>query len=161
MNFTIQQADFNNTTDSYNLIKILNDYAESPMGGNKPLSNFSRKNLINTLRERNDCLALLTYTEHEAVGLLIGFEGFSTFYCKPLLNIHDIFVVDTYRGKGISQLLLQHAEKIALSRQYCKLTLEVLNKNEPAMAAYKKFGFNAYQLDPEAGQALFWEKKLD
>ena len=45
-------------------------------------------------------------------------------------------------------------------RGCCKLTLEVLDNNFIAKALYKKFGFSDYQLDPEYGNALFWEKKL-
>ncbi|MFT5906124.1 MAG: ribosomal protein S18 acetylase RimI-like enzyme, partial [Cryomorphaceae bacterium] len=42
----------------------------------------------------------------------------------------------------------------------CKITLEVLSKNEVAKSAYQKFGFSGYELDPEAGKALFWEKPI-
>ena len=37
-------------------------------------------------------------------------------------------------------------EEIALERNCCKLTLEVLEKNYIAINSYKKFGFNQYQL---------------
>ncbi len=46
------------------------------------------------------------------------------------------------------------------TRDCCKLTLEVLEGNHIAQAAYTKFGFSGYELDPEMGRALFWEKKL-
>ena len=42
----------------------------------------------------------------------------------------------------------------------CKLTLEVLDGNAPAKAAYEKFGFASYELDPAVGGALCWQKKL-
>ena len=88
------------------------------------------------------------------------FEGFSTFACKPLVNIHDITVLPQYRGKGISQRVLEKIEAIARSKGCCKITLEVLGNNTVAQSAYKKFGFGAYELDPKAGSAQFWEKKL-
>ena len=50
----------------------------------------------------------------------------------------------------------QHAREIGC----CKVTLEVLEGNHPAKKAYSQAGFAAYELDPEAGQALFWQKKL-
>jgi ribosomal protein S18 acetylase RimI-like enzyme len=55
---------------------------------------------------------------------------------------------------------LQAAEEEALRRCCCKLTLEVLSNNQVAQTAYRKAGFAGYQLDPKAGQALFWQKKL-
>jgi ribosomal protein S18 acetylase RimI-like enzyme len=36
----------------------------------------------------------------------------------------------------------------------------VLSNNEAAKSAYQKFGFSDYELDPQAGTALFWQKLL-
>ena len=87
-------------------------------------------------------------------------EGFSTFSCKKLLNIHDIAVLAKFRGHGLSQHLLRAVEAEAVARGCAKLTLEVLEGNVAARAAYEKFGFGAYQLDPAMGQAMFWQKSL-
>jgi len=105
-------------------------------------------------------VSLLCYVDGKPAGLVNCFEGFSTFSCKKLLNIHDIAVLEEFRGLGLSQLLLAEVEAVARHRGCGKLTLEVLEGNEPAKAAYKKFGFDAYQLDPALGQALFWQKPL-
>jgi ribosomal protein S18 acetylase RimI-like enzyme len=94
------------------------------------------------------------------VGLAICIEGFSTFACRPLLNIHDMVVVREYRGRGIAKRLLAKAEEIALNLGCCKLTLEVLEGNAAAQAAYRACGFEGYQLDPKMGRAMFWQKKL-
>ena len=51
-------------------------------------------------------------------------------------------------------------EEVALLKGCFKITLEVLSSNVPAKAAYEKFGFTGYELDPEKGHALFWEKPL-
>ena len=56
---------------------------------------------------------------------------------------------------------MQKAEEIALSLDCCKLTLEVLEGNHIAQSAYKTFGFSGYELNPQMGKALFWEKKLN
>jgi hypothetical protein len=39
-------------------------------------------------------------------------------------------------------------------------SLEVLEGNKSAQAAYKASGFDGYELDPKMGKALFWQKKL-
>ena len=88
------------------------------------------------------------------------FEGFSTFAAKPLVNIHDLAVSQNFRGMGISQLLLNKVEEVAREKGCCKVTLEVLSGNQTAINSYQKFGFRQYELDPEKGQAQFWEKKL-
>ncbi|MEX5689713.1 GNAT family N-acetyltransferase, partial [Pseudomonas silesiensis] len=51
-------------------------------------------------------------------------------------------------------------EEIARQRGCCKLTLEVLEGNEVAQGAYRKLGFDNYQLSPETGRAMFWQKAL-
>lgn len=88
------------------------------------------------------------------------FEAFSTFSCKPIVNVHDLVVSTEFRGNGISQKLLNKVEEIAKSKGCCKVTLEVLSGNEPAKASYSKFGFSGYELDPSVGAALFWQKKI-
>lgn len=133
------------------------------MGGGTELSAFVKDNLIAELRKRQGVHVVhvvLAFVEGSPAGLAICFEGFSTFACKPLLNIHDIVVAKEYRGRGISKRLLAKAEEIAISLGCCKLTLEVLEGNTVAQAAYKTSGFAGYELDPRMGKAMFWQKKL-
>jgi ribosomal protein S18 acetylase RimI-like enzyme len=65
-----------------------------------------------------------------------------------------------HRGRGIGTALLNAIEAEAKARGACKITLEVLSGNERAKALYLALGYGDYQLDPEAGHALFWQKKL-
>ncbi|MBU3004799.1 GNAT family N-acetyltransferase [Paraglaciecola arctica] len=61
---------------------------------------------------------------------------------------------------GLSQKLLEKVESIANNLGCCKITLEVLSNNNVAKSAYEKFGFSHYELDPNAGGAVFWQKAL-
>ena len=142
-------------------MRLLDAYARDPMGGGTGLTSYARKNLVAELRKRDSAYVVLGMVDGEAAGVLIGFEGFSTFACKPLLNIHDVAVVAAHRGKGVGKRMLQRAEAIARVLGCCKLTLEVLEGNTVAQAAYRAAGFQAYSLDPRAGRAMFWEKKLE
>lgn len=160
MSIEIIHADLNNERHGVAVLDLLNRYASEAAGGGQPLSDYTRQNLINRLQQREGTLVVLAWDGALPVGLVIGFEGFSTFMCKPLLNIHDVVVLGHYRGRGIAQKLLAAVEGMARLRGCCKLTLEVLSKNLPAQAAYRKAGFAAYELDPVMGQAMFWEKKL-
>jgi ribosomal protein S18 acetylase RimI-like enzyme len=60
----------------------------------------------------------------------------------------------------LSQLMLSKVEEIAKAKGCCKITLEVLEGNEIAKNAYRKFGFSSYELDPAMGRALFWQKNI-
>lgn len=160
MQLEILQVDYSNPQQCQDLIGLLDHYARDPMGGGKPLSPFVQSNLAAALARRPDALSLLAYADGRAVGLINCFEGFSTFACKPLLNIHDVVVHKDYRGRGISRQLLARVEAIARVRGCCKLTLEVLAGNQVARQAYESFGFKGYELDPAMGQALFLEKPI-
>jgi ribosomal protein S18 acetylase RimI-like enzyme len=142
------------------LVFLLNEYAKDPMGGGEELSAFTQRNVAAALRDRSGAFVFLAYAKEKPVGLLIAFEGFSTFACQPLLNIHDIVVLADYRGQGFSKALMSAAQELAEQRGCCKLTLEVLQGNQRAQQAYRAFGFDAYALADATGTAQFWQKKL-
>jgi len=160
MKIELIKANYNNKQHAEDLIMLLNAYALDPMGGGEALSLDVQNNLVATLAQRNDVFTVLCYVNDEPAGIINCVEGFSTFSCKPLINIHDCGVLDKFRGLGISLKMFAEVEKIAIERGCCKLTLEVLQGNKVAKSAYKKLGFSGYELDPTLGHALFWEKKL-
>jgi ribosomal protein S18 acetylase RimI-like enzyme len=140
---------------------LLDAYAADPMGGGRPLRAEVKSELILRLRQRTDYFGFMAWCDSRPAGLINCFEGFSTFQARPLMNIHDVVVLSDFRGRGISLRLLEQVERLACERGCCKLTLEVLSNNSVAKAAYEKFGFAGYQLDPAAGEAVFWEKALE
>jgi ribosomal protein S18 acetylase RimI-like enzyme len=77
------------------------------------------------------------------------------------VNIHDVVVLASHRGRGIAARLFAAVEAIATERGACKLTLEVLDGNASARALYQKLGFDDYRLDPAMGDARFMHKWLD
>lgn len=156
----IQPVDFDDPACTDDFLDLLDHYMRSPSGTGKPMPPELRMRLPAELRQRPTVLSFLAYQNGRAAGLINCVEGFSTFAGKPLLNIHDIIVHEDFRRRGIARALLAHAEQAALARGCCKLTLEVLEGNSGARKAYAGFGFEAYQLDPAMGQALFMEKRL-
>jgi ribosomal protein S18 acetylase RimI-like enzyme len=160
MNVTVIKANYLDARHEKEIQGLLNIYASDPMGGGQPLNNKVKENIVKELSRLPYAFSLIAYRGAEPVGLANCFESFSTFACKPLINIHDFVVLEKYRGNGISQKMLDKVEEIAISKGCCKITLEVLSNNDRAKAAYKKFGFSSYELDPKAGVALFWQKKI-
>lgn len=160
MSTKIVRVDYTNVDHTKILVSLLNRYACDPMGGGLPLDKHVMDQLPQALAQRHDAISLIALSNDTGIGLLNAFEGFSTFSAKPLINIHDVFVDPQYRGQNISRSLMQAIEKIAVQRKCCKLTLEVLNKNDSAKNAYSKFGFSGYELDPQIGQAVFWQKEI-
>ena len=156
----LQIADFSNPAHASAIVYLLNEYAKDDMGGGEPLSTYTQANLVKEMAKRPTIHVVLAFIDGKPAGLINCIEGFSTFACKPLLNIHDVVVLAEHRGQGISSQLLQKVEVIATHLGCCKLTLEVLEGNKLAQAAYAANGFAGYQLDPEMGRAMFWQKKL-
>ena len=130
------------------------------MGGGVPLSDSTKNNLVKELSNIPHAFSVLCYVNNKPAGLINCFEAFSSFQCKPLINVHDVIVLADFRGHGISQLMLKEVEEIAKKKGCCKLTLEVLEGNKVAQRSYKKFGFAGYELNPLMGKALFWEKPI-
>ena len=160
MGLEVRKVAFENVEQGQQLVELLNAYAEDPMGGAEPLSAEVKANLVKGLSQVPGAVALLAYLDGQAVGVTTAFAGFSTFAARPLLNIHDIAVLPAFRGQGVAQALMAGLEQEARERGCCKMTLEVLSNNHRAQQAYRRFGFAGYALDPEAGEALFWQKKL-
>lgn len=156
----IIKADYSSKRHQDEIPVLLDAYAADPMGGGVALDESVKSNLVKELSRLPHAFSVIAYFDGDPAGLVNCFEAFSTFMCRPLVNIHDIVVLEKYRGKGISQKMLEKVEEIALEKGCCKITLEVLGGNEVAKSAYKKFGFSGYALDPKAGTALFWQKLL-
>jgi ribosomal protein S18 acetylase RimI-like enzyme len=160
------RADFANPVHAGALVSLLDAYARDPMGGGEPLSEFARANLVPALAARPQAFSVLAFAAMDGaggelpVGLVNCLEGFSTFACRPLVNVHDVAVLPDHRGQRVAEQMLALVEEIARERGACKLTLEVLQGNAGAIKLYHRVGFASYQLDPAVGQAQFLQKWL-
>lgn len=157
---TVRLADYADAADAARVVALLDSYARDPMGGGKPLSEDVRERLVPGLAAHPGAFSLLAFAGDEALGLANCITGFSTFAARPLVNIHDMAVLPEARGKGVGKALMLAVEAEARKRGACKITLEVLSGNDTAKGLYAALGYGDYALDPQAGTALFWEKKL-
>jgi GNAT superfamily N-acetyltransferase len=158
--FVAAPLDLRDSAHAAAWLALLDHYARDPMGGGNGLSAYAQRHLVGRLQQFPGFHSALVMADDQAVGLINCFTGFSTFAAKPLLNIHDIVVHKEWRGRGIARVLLAWAAQRAGELGCCKLTLEVLANNAPALAAYARAGFAPYVLDPQAGHALFLQKIL-
>ena len=153
-------ANYRDSGHAQAIVQLLDAYAQDPAGGGHALSAFAKENLAHELAKRPQAFSVLAFDGDTPVGLVNCIEGFSTFACKPLVNVHDVVVLATHRGQRVAEHMLALAEQIAVQRGACKLTLEVLSGNASAIKLYERVGFGAYQLDPRMGRALFLQKWL-
>ena len=78
---------------------------------------------------------------------IIGFAGIITII--DIAELNNIVVKKSYRGKGISTLLLENLIQIAKSNNCKQINLEVASTNIVAINLYKKFNFKQVGLRPK------------
>jgi ribosomal protein S18 acetylase RimI-like enzyme len=90
------------------------------------------------------------------VGVAVCIGGFSTFAGRPLINVHDLAVMPTHRGRGIGRRLLEAVAERARQTGCCKVTLEVRTSNADARRLYERLGFS----DAGGQPTQFLERRL-
>jgi ribosomal protein S18 acetylase RimI-like enzyme len=154
----IMLAELANPSHARAVVDLLDHYARDIMGGGLSLSVEVREALIPKLQAQPGCRVFLAEEDGVFLGLAICFTGFSTFQARPLLNVHDLAVHASARGRGIGRKLLAAIEADALALGCCKLTLEVRADNHNARHLYESFGFEVGERDTTA--MSFFTKKL-
>jgi len=73
-------------------------------------------------------------------GYALWFHTYSTFLGKRGLYLEDLFVLPSWRGRGIGKALLAHVARCAVERNCGRLEWSVLDWNEPAIRFYTSLG---------------------
>lgn len=74
---------------------------------------------------------------------------------QPVPFLEGIWVHETYRRRGVAQLLLDHIEALASSRGFTELGSDVDLANDTSHAAHAAWGFE------ETERVVFYRKSLD
>ena len=156
----ILEADLGRRDHQQAVVALLNAYAKDPMGNGKALSNKVRRGLIPGLQRHPTTIIYLAFQNKNAVGIATCFGGFSTFAARPLINIHDFYVIPECRGQKIGHMILAAIEQKASAAGCCKVTLEVQQNNHRAQRIYEAAGFSRSVYVEAAGGALFLSKPL-
>ena len=154
-NIEFEFCDFENPDHLTALAELANHYMVDSMGDAEPLNKLQQLRLVDGLANHLTAEVLFAITESKIVGLATCFVNFSTFKVKPYLYIHDIVVLNEYRGKGIGKAIMQKLIDTSTERKYCKVTLEVREDNVTAQALYKSLGFG--ECEPKMH---FWTKYI-
>ena len=156
----ILQADLDDTEHADAVLSLVNTFAIEPVSGGTGLDKEVLDALIPGLRAHPTTLIFLARQKGIYMGAAICFLGFSTFYARPLVNIHDLTVLAEHRGKGIGRLLLSAVEARARELGGCKVTLEVRADNEGARRLYASEGFTNSKGSQTPVSYFFLEKHL-
>jgi len=153
-------ADLARIKHQQSVVFMIDAYSQDPMGDGRPLPGDVKARLIPGLRAHPTTIVFLAYDGDRPIGIALCFRGFSSFYAKPLINIHDLAVLPEYRGQGIGRRLLEAVAEHGRTIGCCKLTLETQEHNYKAQKLYGSVGFARDVHTPEAGGAIFMAMKL-
>jgi GNAT superfamily N-acetyltransferase len=84
--------------------------------------------------------SVLVDADDRTVGFALWYFIFGTFSGRYGLFVEDIYVAQSYRGRGIGSALFRHMARIAVQRRCLMMTWHVLNWNTPAIEFYRHLG---------------------
>lgn len=151
----ITVCDYSDAAHRQAVIALTGAYIKDEMGDGTPLPEPEQLRLVEGLENHPKAIVLLAESEGMYIGLLVAFENFSTFTAKPMINIHDLFVLEEYRGRGAGRQLMNAVISEAGKRKCSRITLEVRTDNVPAQRLYKDLGFGG-----TTPGMLYWRKYL-
>ena len=160
LSIEILEADLGCREHQQAVLALSNAYAMDPMGNGEALSDEVRRRLIPGLQQHPTTIIFLAFQDKQTVGIATCFGAFSTFAARPLINIHDFYVIPEARGQKIGQMILSAVEQKARAMGCCKITLEVQQNNHRAQRIYEAAGFVRSVYVEAAGGALFLKKAL-
>ena len=83
---------------------------------------------------------LICSINNEPIGFAVYFYNYSTWKGKNGIYLEDIFITPKYRSKGAGKKLLKYLAKIAVSKDYGRFELSVLDWNKQAIKFYESVG---------------------
>jgi ribosomal protein S18 acetylase RimI-like enzyme len=155
MELSILKVDLQNPLHCWQVIKLLNDYMNDPMGNNAPMDEGLAPKVIAGLQAYSGYLGFFVLADDQFAGLANCNINFSTFQAKPLINIHDFIVAPECRNIGAGHFLLRGIINYASENGFCRVNLEVREDNLAAKSLYKRLGFSDC-----VPRMVFWERKL-
>jgi GNAT superfamily N-acetyltransferase len=95
--------------------------------------------------------------QKQAAGFALFFHNYSTFLAKPGIYLEDLFVLPSFRGKGIGKALLKRLAALTVERDCGRLEWSVLDWNSPAIDFYISQGavmMDGWTVNRVTGDAL-------
>lgn len=129
----IGRTTFEETFSTFNTAENMLSYLENE---------FSTEKLTEELLEPNSEFFIVSVNEKVIGYLKVNIGAAQTeFNAANSLEIQRIYVLKTYHGKKVGQLLYAQAEELAQKKQVDFIWLGVWEKNERAIHFYQKNGF--------------------
>lgn len=89
---------------------------------------------------------ILAKVEEEAVGFALVRVVPTVLYADAHAELTELYVMDEYRQRGIASDLIVFAEQVAAQKGARSILVQTGDDNVPALALYKKIGYEEYDL---------------
>lgn len=131
MNFIIRKATVNDIAAIHNLVVELAIYENEPKAVTATIDDYK----VNFNQKVFD--AIVAVDDGKIVGVCIFYLTWSTWKGR-MIYLEDFVVTQTYRRKGIGQLLFDSFQEEAKKLNAVLVKWQVLDWNEPAIKFYEK-----------------------
>ena len=131
-------CDFADAEDRAEFVRLMAEFAAEPVSASPHLDAAHFGRVAEDLARRPGTLVLLAARaeSEETEGVLLAFEGYSSFARAALFNIHDVHVTPAARGVGLGTALVDALCEIGREHRHAKITLEVAASNTGANARH-------------------------
>ena len=155
----IEEADLQNEKDRHDIIRLNEDFA---VVSKAKLAEDHFEGLNELLRTHPTIFAFLARDEQgEAIGYALCHFTITSFSAGRAANVHDVFVAEGTRGKGVGRALMERFEAKARHEGCRKITLEVSHDNKRAQGLYEALGFGDDHPECDGNGTWYWFKMLD
>ena len=132
---TIRQASTKDSAGFLNLVVALANFEHLD-----PPDQPARKRMVYDIFRKKRAKLLMAHSGKMAVGYALYFYTYSSFLARPTLYLEDIFVLESFRKKGVGKKLFLECVKEAVENGCGRIEFAVLRWNKNAIKFYEKLG---------------------
>ncbi len=100
----------------------------------------NEKTLEEWIFDKEKAEVIFAIKDEKEIGFALFFHNFSTFLGRAGIYLEDLFIEESYRGKGYGKAMLQKLAKIAVERGCGRLEWWCLDWNKPSIDFYVSLG---------------------
>lgn len=138
--FNLRSATLTDISEVFALVKANIEY-----DGSLHLFTGSEADLAEHLFDQSYAEVVIAEQDSKPVGLALFCTTYSTFLTQPGLFIEDLFVLPSYRGRGIGKAILTYLAQQVINRDYGRLEWRVRVWNQQAIDFYQRLGATILQ----------------
>lgn len=127
--------------DAALILQFIKDLAEYEKMSNEVIA--TAEDILETVFQKGYAEVVICEYDKMPAGFCLFFHNYSTFLGKPGLYIEDLFVKESFRGKGLGKALLQFMAKLAVERNCGRLEWWCLDWNTSSIDFYTAQGAEA------------------